>query len=673
MSAGNPRVPGAGGRMLWLPNTSTDADIQAGLDNDSYDGVSVEGGAAIAITADLTIPVGKILEGAYYGADLDDAAMAIFDLAAGMSILVSDGIIRHFAVEQDAASTVSAIIGSGSAIAEYVRVYSSDGAFHNEWAFDSGFQTVLNCTVLGLKGILAEGVDTSGGTVQISGNYIGCVSVAGFTARGIEINQSGVHCFNNRVYRGGYGFHITTTADNCYLYDNYASACTDSGFYSFGATYISIDNCYSIGNANGFEFDGVCNNWTVGTLYSSVNTTLGFRLHDFYNATVSALYSYDDTGIGITADDVSSCIFGDLYAYSSSSHGIYIQSTVDATFGSLIGEDCNGTACVYINNANLRLTIGTIKARSSSTEGVHISSRDLNVGSIYAISNAGEGVTVYGVDVNIGKIYALRNTKAGVSLGHNGVLTRGSIGLIDSDDNQAAGLEIGPSTVSDYTLGTLSLFSNSDEGLLEVADGDSDGVSIASIVVRENGSDGVNLKTTGTRNWIRNIVAEGNTSATQTVISSGWLSGEPYGEYYFSAPAATAITVGGTLQKALGTTTLTDSEDMTMPANNNASYSSGVPSSRTRKFNVTFDGDLEADAAELVQIGIYSAGLGGLLPQSIVADTLQATGERQPISCKGVIDLSDAGSVEVWATAATNGTEVTVRGCLNIEAKPSIH
>ncbi len=50
----------------------------------------------------------------------------------------------------------------------------------------------------------------------------------------------------------------------------------------------------------------------------------------------------------------------------------------------------------------------------------------------------------------------------------------------------------------------------------------------------------------------------------------------PYGGLYFSSAVATTISTPGTMVKALGTTTLTNARDITMPSNNRLTYT-GIP------------------------------------------------------------------------------------------------
>jgi hypothetical protein len=672
-----------------MANTSTRAEIQTALNDANYDGVSLEGGT-YTIDAHLVVPDGKILQGAHWGADLDNANMALLDLNADIQIQLGASFMHHIKIEQDVASTVSATTTTGNAVAEWVRIETSGGAWQDEWAFDTGYRSITHCSVRGLNGINANSLDADlqGGVFTYAFNVIDCnYSAAANAATGIYLNIESVYCHDNYILRGGRGIWVTNNVESSHIHDCYMETCTAEAFWKNGASITSYIHHIVAFNC--------CNNTALSTWAIRLETTQNESYGDFYTISsnkggiyvagswisVGNLYDTGSTGTqaGISIAIGNSLIGG---AYSDSSSGtwaVQCASACDITSIGVIACRTYATGGLNTASGSNYLTIGTIMTYggSSTAEGLRLQGAHWTIGTIYAENSDDEGVWINSADWwTIGSIFCRScgdaASDSSVKIDNSGP---GHIGQIYIEDGGGNGLEFGSGIAEDVVIDSVVVRNCDDDGITEVAAGDTDRCVINAAYCYNNGGYGINLKTTSAtgRNWIRNIICEGNTTAAQVSIASGWVSGSPYAEYYFSSPGGTNITVGGTFQKASGTTTWENSEDFSddTGTNNRAKYDSGAYTNRTRKYLVRFIGDIESDVAELAQIAFYN-NTPVQVVSSVVGVDIQHANERIPISCQGILNMNHDDHVELWVTSATLGTNVTLRGNVTVVALEAV-
>lgn len=129
-----------------------------------------------------------------------------------------------------------------------------------------------------------------------------------------------------------------------------------------------------------------------------------------------------------------------------------------------------------------------------------------------------------------------------------------------------------------------------------------------------------------------------------------------YGAYFFTATAATTISVAGTYVKAEGTTVLTNARDFTMPSNNRLVYT-GAPDRHIHLvISVSF-----TTAGSNDDISIAGARNGAVINHTKMTRFLATGSDHGSTASHGDITLSTNDFIELFVTNEDAMENVTVQ------------
>jgi hypothetical protein len=142
---------------VYLPATSTYAEIQAALNDPGVDGVFLESGT-YPITSDLTIPEGKLLSSGLLQPDPGVTPRAILDLTSGFKIIINKGSLQAMRV------TVASASGVNATSCTMARVtlcdFQTTAGTTTKYALSGTFNQVQFVTVKNMSGVEWTGAST---------------------------------------------------------------------------------------------------------------------------------------------------------------------------------------------------------------------------------------------------------------------------------------------------------------------------------------------------------------------------------------------------------------------------------------------------------------------------------------------------------------------------------
>lgn len=138
--------------------------------------------------------------------------------------------------------------------------------------------------------------------------------------------------------------------------------------------------------------------------------------------------------------------------------------------------------------------------------------------------------------------------------------------------------------------------------------------------------------------------ADGVYESDQTIDLQGTLMSS-YGHIYISTPIATAIAAADTYQKAAGTTTLGEADDMDSPVTGRLRYTGSVQ--KPFKIDASLSVSVDSDA----EVTLAIAKNGSARARSEISQDCTAAGGAEAFSLQDVVLLDEDDYLEVWVKA----------------------
>lgn len=348
---------GMGTRWAYLLNTVTYAELQAALNNASYDGIYLEAGT-YAITGNLVIPNGKTLSGAIFDTDPAVAAGVILNLTSGFQIQVQRGTFEYCRVSIDPLSGVNHITCNGGRVLHvHVTAINSNNAMAG---FYGTFAELGWCSTQNVRGVFTFGSLT--GTIGKWMFIHNCQFIRGTNSGNVVyINDGYVDLRDIYTEGGSEGYHLTGGVDKYYIHaDNLvaAGAVGTAGFWIAAYHYGKFTNLVSVvtgAGTNGFYIQS-CGECVFDNLISYQPPQKGFYIASNTRCRFTNLLSYSGSGTyGLDIAGNSNCQYTNIMADSHATNltnAININSDTYCTYVDLIAYNCRGggaTSAIQIN------------------------------------------------------------------------------------------------------------------------------------------------------------------------------------------------------------------------------------------------------------------------------------------------------------------------------------
>jgi len=515
---------GIGERIRYREVDSAWADIQADLNSADYDGVALEYGAwTVALNQNLNIPDGKILMGYRWPGDLS-AQTSIQVLGANQ--ITVDGRLESLNIEFDAARTADLLVGAEGR-GKNLRVYTSDTAFHNYFAFSGVWKEIDTFEVIDVKGVdvAAALADPSTGPMRIRNFYIDSTNDA--NARGIYLH-------------GG--------AENVIIEEGYITAYW--GIYNDGGDYVTLDtisftDCddYAIRNLNAPEF---CTYRTLrffnvavagAGISGAVNETTMDDLK-FYGNDVTAALPFNFGGSHNTVSNVyaersSQILFGG-FDYSTATNIVCGSTTLVTRYG----IEFNG-----VHQSEFSNCVAHGRTNSGFYIALNSQAYRCNFSNMTAYDNGGHGFYLRDGRYNgWSNLVAYGNTLSGIRIDYS---TYDNWTNLTAYNNGSRGIECGYLTES--TMSQLVAKNNTSHGF--AGGGAAVRSSFSDIIALNNGGFDVyclNIAAYASRCWIRQINAGTIDDGGGTgLLGTNWYTGKDRGGFTLDAAEVVNCPVGG--------------------------------------------------------------------------------------------------------------------------------
>jgi hypothetical protein len=319
-------VVGGGGawtHYIWLPNTSTTAQIQAALNDVGIECVFLESGT-YAITASLTIPEGKTLSADVLQPDPGVTPRAVLNLTSGFQVIINKGVLQHIQVTVASGSLVNATLCTMARV--MFCDFRTTAGTTVKYALSGTFAHVQFINVANMSGVEWTGASTVLGFYNVIEN----VSVNG----GALINT--------------YGFN-TVAATFLIVRDCYFNGCYYGVAISNGSNLVVEDIKVNASSRYGFQIASV-----TGSKFACLCVENGTGVSAFDITTVTGT---DFRGItaknctGMTARVVNLVTVNDSYVIdvsinscTAATHYFYATTCSNTRFNRISAIGCTGSA-----------------------------------------------------------------------------------------------------------------------------------------------------------------------------------------------------------------------------------------------------------------------------------------------------------------------------------------